>query len=76
MVGLCSGQEHGNPSPELQAHLTEAQRARDRLVAQTEVLQASNEHNAQRDLDLQVVLTRINADMVTMRRMMQTQGEG
>jgi hypothetical protein len=76
VVGLCSGQEHGTPSPELLAHLTEAQRAKDRLVAQTEVLQASNEHNAKRDRDLQVVLNRINSEMVTMRRVMQTQGEG
>ena len=76
VVGLCSGQEHVTPSPELLAHLTEGQRARDRLVAPSESLQASKEHNAQRDRDLQVVLTRINADMVTMRLMMQTQVEG
>ena len=76
VVGLCYGQEHGTPSSELLAHLTEAQRARDRLVAQTEVLQASNEHNSQRDCNFQVVLNRINSDMVTMRRKMQTQGEG
>ena len=74
VVGLCSVQEPG--TPELLAHLTEAQNARDRLVAQTEVLQASNEQNARRDRDLQVVLNRINSDMATMRRMMQTQGEG
>ena len=51
VVGLFSGQEHGTPSRELLAHLTEAQRARDRLVTQTDVLQAYNEHRAQRDRD-------------------------